>query len=94
MKIGNFEITNNRTFIIAEVGNNHNGSFELANIPSVEGSGVIVSQSNQISGWGLQFTGSAGNVKLETGTTYPSASVIAVDGSNVIVVVNAAGVAT
>ena len=71
-----------------------NGSFELANIPSVEGSGVIVSQSNQISGWGLQFTGSAGNVKLETGTTYPSASVIAVDGSNVIVVVNAAGVAT
>ena len=71
-----------------------NGSFELVNIPSVQGSGVVVSQSNQISGWDLQFTGSQGNVKVETGTTYPSASVIAVDGSNVIVVVNVAGIAS
>lgn len=30
MKIGNKEITENGTFIIAEIGNNHNGSFDLA----------------------------------------------------------------
>ena len=71
-----------------------NGGFELANVPAVQGSGIVVSQSNQISGWGLQFTGSQGNVKLESGTTYPSASFIAVDGDNAIVVVNAAGIAT
>ena len=57
------------------------------------GAGAVVSQSNQISGWNLQFTGSAGNVKIENGSTYPSASVIAVDGNNAIIVVNAAGVA-
>ena len=34
-----------------------------------------------------------GNVKIENGSTYPSASVIAVDGNNAIIVVNAAGVA-
>ena len=68
--------------------------FELANVPAVQGSGIVISQSNQISGWGLQFTGSQGNVKLESGTTYPSASFIAVDGDNAIVVVNAAGIAT
>ena len=28
--IGKFKINSNRTFIIAEIGNNHNGSFELA----------------------------------------------------------------
>ena len=71
-----------------------NGGFELANVPAVQGSGIVISQSNQISGWGLQFTGSQGNVKLESGTTYPSASFIAVDGDNAIVVVNAAGIAT
>ena len=30
MKLGNFTIGNQRTFIIAEIGNNHNGNFELA----------------------------------------------------------------
>lgn len=30
MKIGDFELGSERTFIIAEVGNNHNGSFERA----------------------------------------------------------------
>lgn len=30
MKIGNFEIGNNRAFVIAEIGNNHNGSFDRA----------------------------------------------------------------
>ena len=70
-----------------------NGSFELANVPAVQGSGTIISQSNQISGWNLQFTGSQGNIKIETGTTYPSASVIAVDEDNVLLIVNPAGVA-
>ncbi|MDA8630453.1 N-acetylneuraminate synthase family protein [Flavobacteriaceae bacterium] len=32
MKIDSFEISSNRTFIIAEIGNNHNGSFEKAKI--------------------------------------------------------------
>ena len=30
MKIGNFEICSNKTFVIAEIGNNHNGSIENA----------------------------------------------------------------
>ena len=30
MKIGNYIIGENRTFIIAEIGNNHNGDFERA----------------------------------------------------------------
>ena len=30
MKIGNFEINKGNTFVIAEIGNNHNGSFERA----------------------------------------------------------------
>ena len=30
MKIGNKEISDNGTFIIAEIGNNHNGNFDLA----------------------------------------------------------------
>jgi len=30
MKIYNFDIANGRTFVIAEIGNNHNGSFERA----------------------------------------------------------------
>ena len=30
MKIGNQIISNNRIFIIAEIGNNHNGSFDRA----------------------------------------------------------------
>ena len=30
MHIGSFEIDTKRTFIIAEIGNNHNGSFKLA----------------------------------------------------------------
>ena len=67
------------------------GSFEISNVPAVQGSGVIVSQSNQISGWGIQYTGSTGNAKIETGTTYPSASVIAVDEDKVLIIVNAAG---
>ena len=29
-KIKDFEINSNRTFIISEIGNNHNGSFERA----------------------------------------------------------------
>ena len=76
------------------VTSSFNGSFELANVSATQGAGAVVSQSNQISGWNLQFTGSAGNVKIENGSTYPSASVIAVDGDNAIIVVNAAGVAT
>ena len=32
MKIGNFILGENRTFIIAEIGNNHNGSFERAKL--------------------------------------------------------------
>jgi hypothetical protein len=75
------------------VTSSRNGSFESANIPGVEGSGVIVSQSNQITGWQLQFTGSAGSIRIESGTTYPSASYISVDGNNALVVVNEAGVA-
>ena len=75
------------------VTSSFNGSFELANVSSTEGAGAVVSQSNQISGWNLQYTGSAGSLKIENGSTYPSASVIAVDGNNAIIVVNAAGVA-
>lgn len=30
IKIANFEVGSNRTFVIAEIGNNHNGSFERA----------------------------------------------------------------
>ena len=30
LKIGNFSVGEDRTFIIAEIGNNHNGSFDLA----------------------------------------------------------------
>ena len=30
MKIGNFVIGQQKVFIIAEIGNNHNGSFDLA----------------------------------------------------------------
>ena len=30
IKIGSFEIGAGRTFVIAEIGNNHNGSFERA----------------------------------------------------------------
>ena len=30
MKINNFEVGKDSTFIIAEIGNNHNGSFERA----------------------------------------------------------------
>ena len=30
MKIDSFEISNKRTFIIAEIGNNHEGNFDLA----------------------------------------------------------------
>ena len=30
MKIGNFVIGEQRVFVIAEIGNNHNGSFDLA----------------------------------------------------------------
>ena len=30
MKIDSFEISNKRTFIIAEIGNNHNGSITRA----------------------------------------------------------------
>ena len=29
-KIGGFDLNNGRVFIIAEIGNNHNGNFELA----------------------------------------------------------------
>ena len=61
------------------VTSSFNGSFEIANVSAVQGSGIVISQSNQISGWNLQFTGSAGSSKIENGTTYPSASVIAVD---------------
>ena len=30
MKVGEFDLANNRTFVIAEIGNNHNGSIERA----------------------------------------------------------------
>jgi len=30
MKIGEFEIGSSRAFIIAEIGNNHNGDFDRA----------------------------------------------------------------
>ena len=30
MKIGNIKLSTFKTFIIAEIGNNHNGSFERA----------------------------------------------------------------
>ena len=30
MKIGNFKINKGRTFVIAEIGNNHNGSYKRA----------------------------------------------------------------
>ena len=30
MKIGKLKITENKTFIIAEIGNNHNGDFDRA----------------------------------------------------------------
>ncbi len=70
-----------------------NGSFEISNVPSIQGSGVIISGSNQISGWNLQYTGSAGSIRIESGTTYPSASFIAVDGNNALFVTNDAGVA-
>ena len=30
MQISSFDIGEKRTFVIAEIGNNHNGSFELA----------------------------------------------------------------
>ena len=30
MKIGKHQLSNNRIFIIAEIGNNHNGSFDRA----------------------------------------------------------------
>ena len=30
MKIDSFEISSNRTFVIAEIGNNHEGSIKLA----------------------------------------------------------------
>ena len=39
------------------VTSSFNGSFEISNVPSVQGSGVIISD-NQISGWNLQYTGS------------------------------------
>jgi hypothetical protein len=55
---------------------------------------MILSSSNQISGWTMNFTGSAGAIKIESNTTYPSASFIAVDGDNAIVVVNPPGVST
>ena len=42
----------------------------------------------------MSFTGSAGSIKIESNSTYPSASFIAVDGSNAIVVVNSPGVST
>ena len=32
MKIGDFDISQNRTFIIAEIGNNHNGDFDRAKL--------------------------------------------------------------
>jgi len=69
-----------------------NGSFEIANVPGVQGSGVVISGSNQISGWNLQFTGSAGSIRIESGTTYPSASFIAVDGNNALFITNREGV--
>ena len=47
---------------------------------------MILSSSNQISGWTMNFTGSAGAIKIESNTTYPSASFIAVDGDNAIVI--------
>ena len=31
-KIGNFEIGGDRIFVIAEIGNNHNGDFEKAKL--------------------------------------------------------------
>ena len=71
-----------------------NGSFEIANVPGVQGSGVIISGSNQISGWNLQYTGSAGSIRIESGTTYPSASFISIDGSNALFVTNKEGVAS
>ena len=74
------------------VTSSFNGSFEIANVPAVQGSGIIISQSNQISGWNIQYTGSVGAAKIESGTTYPSASVIAVDESNVLLIVNPEGV--
>ena len=30
MRIANFEFDKNNVFVIAEIGNNHNGSFDLA----------------------------------------------------------------
>ena len=72
-----------------------NGSFEIATFNSSQsGGGMILSSSNQISGWTMNFTGSAGAIKIESNTTYPSASFIAVDGDNAIVVVNPPGVST
>ena len=76
------------------VTSSFNGSFEIANVPGVQGSGVVISGSNQISGWNLQFTGSAGSIRIESGTTYPSASFISVDGTNALFVTNDAGVAS
>ena len=70
-----------------------NGSFEFSNVAASSGQPTIISQSNQISGWNLQFTGSAGSIRIESGTTYPSASFIAVDANKALVVVNAAGTA-
>ena len=71
-----------------------NGSFEISNVPAVQGSGVIISGSNQISGWNLQYTGSEGSIRIESGTTYPSASFISIDGSNALFVTNKEGVAS
>ena len=76
------------------VTSSFNGSFEFSNVAASSGQPTIVSQSNQISGWNLQFTGSAGSIRIESGTTYPSASFIAVDADRALVVVNAAGTAS
>ena len=77
-----------------------NGSFEIPGAAfnafnsGSQGGGMQISSSNQISGWTMSFTGSAGSIKIESNSTYPSASFIAVDGNNAIVVVNSPGVST
>ena len=49
MKIANFNIGNKKTFIIAEIGNNHNGSQKLAYqmIDSAIEAGADECKSNQ-----------------------------------------------
>ena len=68
-----------------------NPVFTIANVGG-EGAGAVISQSNQIVGFNVQFTGSAGSAKIESNTSYPSASFIAIDGDNALLICNPPGV--